>query len=216
MDSSTPDIDDVDRLLQAAATGDQSAWGDLLTRYRARLRTMVALRIDRRLQGRLDPSDVVQDAFLSASLQLAEYAKAPTIPFYLWLRLITGQKLTQLHRHHLGTKQRDAGREISLFAGAAPGASSAALAACLMGDDPRPSEVFARAERALRLEEALNRMEPLDREILAVRHFEGLSNGEAAQALGLGESAASKRYVRALVRLRQILKELPGGAEEAP
>jgi RNA polymerase sigma-70 factor, ECF subfamily len=213
MTSSANDREDTADLLRRAAAGDQRAWGDLLTRHRDRLRTMVALRIDRRLQGRLDPSDVIQEAFLSASLQLPDYAQQPSIPFYLWLRLVTGQKLIQMHRHHLGTRQRDAGREISLFAGAAPEASSSALAAQLMGHEPHPSEAVLQAERAQRLEEALNRLEPLDREILAVRHFEQLSNGEAAQVLGLAESATSKRYVRALAKLREILRSLPGGTE---
>jgi RNA polymerase sigma-70 factor (ECF subfamily) len=216
MASSLDKSDVVARLLARAAGGDQAAWGELLTRFRGRLRTMVALRIDRRLQGRLDPSDVVQEAFLSASLQLRGYAARPTIPFYLWLRLVTGQTLAHLHRHHLGTKQRDAAREISLSGEWAPGASSSALAASLMAREPRPCEAAAQAERARRLEAALDRMEPLDREILAVRHFEGLSNGEAAQALGLAESAASKRYVRALAKLRDILKGPPGGDESGP
>jgi RNA polymerase sigma-70 factor (ECF subfamily) len=202
---------DTDDLLRRGATGDQQAWGELLTRHRQRLGDLVALRLDRRLQGRLDPSDVLQEAFLSAWLQLPDYARNPTIPFYLWLRLVTGQKLAQLHRHHLGTRLRDAGREISLDVGAVPEASSAALAARLVGGEPRPSEAATRAERARRLEEALDRLEPLDREVLALRHFEQLSNGEAAQVLGLGESAASKRYVRALAKLKEILSSLPGG-----
>ena len=206
---------DTSVLIERAAAGDQEAWGMLLDQHRGRLRAMVAIRLDTRLQGRLDPSDVLQEAYLSASLQLAEYAKNPAIPFYLWLRLVTGQKLALLHRHHLGVKQRDARREISLW-GAVPDASSAALAARLLGHEPRPSEVAIRAERALRLEEALGSLQPLDREILALRHFELLNNGEAAQVLGLSESAASKRYVRALVKLKDILRGLPGGQEDEP
>src|SRR5262249_24772460 len=156
---------------------------------------MVALRLDRRLQGRIDPSDVIQEAYLTASVQLADYLKNPTLPFFLWLRLITGQKLVALHRHHLGTQARDAGREVALHQGALPEASSAALAAQLLGHDTRPSEAALRAEMALRLQEALNRMDALDREVLALRHFEQLSNAEAAHVLGVRESAASKRYV---------------------
>jgi RNA polymerase sigma-70 factor (ECF subfamily) len=202
-------------LLVRAAAGDQQAWGELLTRHRERLRCMIALRLDRRLQGRLDPSDVLQEAFLTASLQLPAYAASPAIPFYLWLRLVTGQKLVQLHRHHLGTKGRDAGREVSLNTAPLPEASSAALAAQLMGREPRPSEAARRAERARRLEEGLGRLEALDREVLALRHFEQLSNAEAAAVLGLNESAASKRYVRALRKLKDILNGLPGGWESS-
>jgi len=201
------------RLLQRAAAGDQASWGALLTRHRQRLRCMVALRLDRRLQGRIDPSDVIQEACLEASVQLAAYLRQPTLPFFLWLRLITGQKMVALHRHHLGKQLRDASREVSLFQGSLPATSSAALAAQLLGRDTRPSEAAIRAERCLRLQEALNSMDPVDREVLALRHFELLSNAEAAQVLGLQESAASKRYVRALRRLREILKSMPGGAE---
>jgi RNA polymerase sigma-70 factor (ECF subfamily) len=195
---------DVQRLLRQAAAGDQELWGRILTQYHDRLRCMVALRLDRRLQGRIDPSDVLQEAFLAASLQLPDYLRDPSIPLYLWLRLITGQKLVALHRHHLGTQARDAGREVALCPGALPQATSTALAARLLGREPRPSEAAMRAERAARLQQALEALDPLDREVLALRHFEQLSNAEAAQVLGLRESAASKRYVRALQRLKEV------------
>ena len=107
--------DDTEHLLARAAAGDQEAWGTLLARHRDRLRTMIALRLDPRLQGRLDPSDVLQEAFLTASLQLKDYAGGRTIPFFLWLRLVAGQKLVALHRHHLGKQLRDAGREVALY-----------------------------------------------------------------------------------------------------
>src|SRR5712692_8832039 len=112
--SSPGNSTETDHLLQRVAAGDQAVWGELLTRHRERLRCMVALRLERRLQGRIDPSDVIQEAYLTASMQLADYLKNPTIPFFLWLRLITGQKLVALHRHHLGTQGRDAGREVPL------------------------------------------------------------------------------------------------------
>ena len=147
--------------------------------------------------------------------RLDEYLKQPTMPFFLWLRLLTAQKVALLHRHHLGAEMRDAGREVSLYHGALPGASSAALAAQLLGHDPRPSEAAVRAERKVRLQEALNLMDPLDREVLALRHFEQLSNTEAAQVLGIKEAAASKRYVRAIKKLKDILTSLPGGWEES-
>jgi RNA polymerase sigma-70 factor (ECF subfamily) len=202
------------RLLDRVAAGEQTVWGKLLTRQQRRLRALVSLRLDHRLQGRIDPSDVIQEAYLEASRQLADYLKDPSIPFFLWLRLITGQKLVALHRHHLGTQGRDAGREVSLYRGALPEASSTALAAQLLGHGTRPSEAAMRAERSLRLQEALNSMDPLDREVLALRHFEQLSNAETAHVMELGESAASKRYVRALQRLRQILTGMPGGLDE--
>jgi RNA polymerase sigma-70 factor (ECF subfamily) len=205
------EVEPIEEQLRRAASGDQQAWGALLTRHRQRLRCMVALRMDRRLQGRLDPSDVLQEAFLAASAQLPDYVRNPAIPFYLWLRLVTGQRLAALHRHHLGTKQRDAGREVSLDGGAVPDATSAALAAQIVGREPRPSEAAARAERARRLEAALETLEPAEREVLALRHFEQLENQEAAHVLGLSESAASKRYVRALQKLKTLLRGLPEG-----
>jgi RNA polymerase sigma-70 factor (ECF subfamily) len=198
-------------LLRRAAQGDQAAWGALLVRSRDRLRRMVALRLDRRLQGRVDPSDIIQEAYIDASARLPEYARQPDMPFFLWLRFLTGQRLVRVHRQHLGAEMRDVAREVSLYRGALPAATSAALAAQLLGRDTRPSEAAVRAERSIRLQEALNSMDPLDREVLALRHFEQLSNAEAARVLGLQEPAAAKRYVRALKRLRLILDARPGG-----
>src|SRR3989442_6774565 len=106
-----------DLLLQGAAQGDSEQWGMLLAQHRERLRRMVALRLDRRLQGRIDPSDVIQEAYLEASVRRAEYLQNPAMPFFLWLRFLTGQKLLALHRHHLGTQSRDAGREVALYPG---------------------------------------------------------------------------------------------------
>jgi RNA polymerase sigma-70 factor, ECF subfamily len=201
-------------LLSRAAAGDQEAWGRLLARHRDRLRRMVALRLDQRLQGRVDASDVIQESFLDASAGLAGYMQNPVLPFYLWLRFLTGVRLAKVHRHHLGTQMRDAAREVSLFRGSLPHTSSAALAAHLMGRESRPSEAAMRAELKLRLQDVLNSMEPLDREILALRHFEQLATAETAQVLGIKEAAARKRHIRALEKLREILVNLPGGVGE--
>jgi RNA polymerase sigma-70 factor, ECF subfamily len=209
--SMTGEASETAGLLRRAAQGDQAAWGALLVRSRDRLRRMVALRLDRRLQGRVDPSDIIQEACIDASARLAEYARQPDMPFFLWLRFLTGQRLVRVHRQHLGAEMRDVAREVSLYRGALPAATSAALAAQLLGRDTRPSEAAVRAERSIRLQEALNSMDPLDREVLALRHFEQLSNAEAARVLGLQEPAAAKRYVRALKRLRLILDARPGG-----
>jgi RNA polymerase sigma-70 factor (ECF subfamily) len=189
----------------------QAAWGDFLAGHRDRLRRMVALRLDERLKGRIDPSDVIQEAFLEATERRADREREaePMSPF-LWLRFLTLQRLQIAHRRHLGTRSRDAGREISIHGLASPMASSAAIAAHLLGRETRASEVAIRAERKLRLQEALNTMDVIDREVLVLRHFEQLSNGECARVLGLGESAATKRYIRALKRLKDILSALPG------
>ncbi len=205
-----------DRRLNAAAHGDRAAWGELLAEHRVRLRRMVALRLDRRLMGRVDPSDVIQDAYLAASRRLPEYlVESAPMPLFLWLRYLTAQALQTLHRRHLGAQARDAGREISIDGGRIPQATTAALAAQLLGHDTRASEAAIRAERKLRLEQALNRMDPVDREVLVLRHFEQLTNGECARVLKLSESAATKRYIRALRRLKEILTSLPGDAAES-
>jgi RNA polymerase sigma-70 factor (ECF subfamily) len=150
---------------------------------------------------------------LAASEHLTDYLRQPAMPFYLWLRGIAGNKLLELHRRHLGTPMRDARREVSLHRGALPGATSAALAAQLLGQQTRPSEAAVRAEAKIRLQEALNSMDPLDREVLALRHFEQLTNAEVARVLQIKEAAAGKRHLRALERLREILAQMPGGME---
>ncbi len=210
----TGDSSDTDRLLRSAAKGDREDWGRLLAQHRGRLRRMIALRLDPRLQGRVDPSDVIQEAYLEASARLPEYLRNPNMPFFLWLRFLAGQKLVTLHRHHLGAQMRDASREVSLYRGRLPETSSAALAAQLLGHDTRPSEAAVRAELKIRLQEALNSMDPLDREVLALRHFEQLSLQEVAHVLGITESGASRRHLRALKRLKETLRNLPGGMGE--
>jgi RNA polymerase sigma-70 factor (ECF subfamily) len=202
---------DTEDLLRRAGEGDQECWGSLLTRHKEKLRRMVAFRLDHRLQGRIDPSDVLQEVYLEAWKHLGDYVNKPAMPFFLWLRGIAGNKLRELHRHHLGTQMRDVGREVSLVHGAFPEATSAALAAQLLGDVTQPSEAAIRAEMKICLQEALNRMDPIDREVLVLRHFEQLSPAETAAVLGLREKAGGMRYVRALRRLKEILTTLPGG-----
>jgi RNA polymerase sigma-70 factor (ECF subfamily) len=198
-------------LLRRAADGDRESWGALWTVHAQRLRHLVAVRMDQRLQGRIDPSDVIQEACLEAWQHLEDYLRDPGMPFFLWLRGITGNKLRELHRHHLGTQMRDAAREVSIYRHTMPEASSAALAARILGHGTRPSEAAVRAEIKVRLREAVDHLDPLDREVLALRHFEQLSPRETAQVLGIKEKAAGMRYVRALRRLKEILSALPGG-----
>jgi RNA polymerase sigma-70 factor, ECF subfamily len=197
-------------LLGRATAGDQDALAALFAFHRARLKRMVALRLDRRLRGRVDASDVLQEAYLDLARRAPEFLARPTMPFFLWLRLLTGQRLLAIHRRHFKAKMRDAGQEIALQQGAMPPASSASLAARLLGRLTTPSQAAVRAELRLRLQEALNGMNEIDREVLVLRHFEELSNGEAAEVLGLQPAAASNRYVRALKRLRSMLAGMPG------
>jgi RNA polymerase sigma-70 factor (ECF subfamily) len=168
------DSSDVEGLVKQAAAGEAGSWAELMKRYRSRLRRMVSFRLDSRLQGRVDPSDVVRDVFLEAWQHLSSYVSQPNTSFFLWLRAVAGHKLGDLHRHHLGARMRDARREISLFHGSLPGATSAALAAQLLGHFTRPSEAAVRAERKVQLQTALNAMDPIDREVPALRHFEQL------------------------------------------
>jgi RNA polymerase sigma-70 factor (ECF subfamily) len=206
---------DTEVLLERCAAGDRSALAELFERHRGRLEQMVRLRLDRRLQGRLDPGDVLQEVYLDLARRFPEYIAHPTLPFYLWLRLLAGQKMVDLHRQHLGAKMRDAGLEVTLHRGALPRASSESLAEFLLGRLTSASRAAIRAETRLRVQEALNAMNPMDREVLVLRHFEMLSNEEAAQVLGIKPSAASNRHLRALKRLKDILAEVPGSGDVA-
>jgi RNA polymerase sigma-70 factor (ECF subfamily) len=204
------DDPNVAALLERIRDGDAAAIDEVFVRYRERLKRMVWLRLDRRLQGRVDASDVLQEAFIDISRRAKTYVQNPNMPLFLWLRFLTGQRLLAIHRQHLGTKKRDAGQEISLHRGALPQANSVSLASLLLGQLTSPTEAVVRAEVQIKLQEALNTMDPVDREIIALRHFEELSNNETADVLGLHKAAASVRYMRALKRLKEILDEIPG------
>src|SRR5687767_4629454 len=203
-------------LLARAAAGDGAAWGELLTAHQERLRRMVAFRMDPRLRGRVDAADIVQDAFVAASADRGAYfgTPPPVPPLFLWLRGVVSNKLLEVHRHHLGTRMRDAKRELPLDGPRKADETSAALCAHLTAGLTRPSVAAVRGEVRTRLAAALDEMDATDREVLALRHFEQLSNAEAAQVLGIQERAAAKRYLRALQRLREILSEMPGGLTE--
>ena len=192
-------------LVQRAAQGDADGWTDLVDRYRDRLQRMVGARIDRRMQQRVNSSDIVQEVYLEAAEHLADYVKNPKMPFFLWLRGITGNKLLEIHRHHLGVKMRDAARDVAIDGGASMQTTAVGLAAVLVGDSTRPDEALLRNELRNRLEESLESLDPLDREVLSLRHYEQLTNAETAEVLGIETSAASKRYIRALKRLKGVL-----------
>jgi RNA polymerase sigma-70 factor, ECF subfamily len=199
----------------ASASDATQELTELFERYRDRLKLMVHLRLDRRLQPRIDSSDVLQEAFLEGTERYERYKAKPTMPPFLWLRFLVGQRLILMHRRHLGVKARAAGREVSLFHGALPEANSESLAAQLLGKLSSPSQVAMRSELQVRLQEALNSMDEIDREVLVLRHFEQLSNCEVAAVLGLAQQTASKRYVTALRRLREILGTMPGFFDDA-
>lgn len=208
MSDNPNESDELNDLLKNASRGDETAISRLFELYRSRLKKMIRLRLNRRLQGRIDDSDILQDAYLEATRRLPDYLADPKAPFFLWLRRITGDKLLEVHRNHLGTQMRDADREVSLHRGALPTADSISLAAQLLGRLTSPSQAAIKAEMRIQLQDALNSLDPIDREILALRHFEQLTNVEAAEELGLEPSATSKRYLRALARLQKVLREL--------
>lgn len=205
--------DEIDRLRRETADGRREAVSRILAQHRRRLHRMVQVRLDDRIAKRIDPSDVIQDAYAEAWRRLDTYLANPPMPFFLWLRAITAQRLLLLHRHHLGVKARDAAREISFHSGTVPEASTTVLANELVAQHTSPTRAARRAEAKQRLEQALNSVEPMDREVLALRHFEQLTNAETALTLGINPSAASKRYIRALRRLKEALVALGGDAE---
>jgi RNA polymerase sigma-70 factor (ECF subfamily) len=207
--------DDDAPLRDRVQAGDHHALGELFGRHRGRLLKMVRLRLDRRLRGRLDPEDVLQEAFLDATRRLGDYAADPRMPPFLWLRFLTMQRLLTFHRLHLGVQSRDASREVSLHNGSLPAADSRSLAAQLLGRLTTPSRAAIRAEIQIKIQNALEAMDPIDREILALRHFEELNNGETAAVLGIHKGAASNRYVRALRRLREIRSPLLGMLDDS-
>lgn len=200
--------------LQRARLGDPGAFGDLLARHHERLRRMVAVRLDPRLQGRIDAEDVIQETFLEATERLPDYLVEPKLPFFLWLRFLAGQRLLLLHRHHLGVQGRDAQREVALPPATRPGASSISIAHSLVEHRTSPTQAAAREELRARVAEALSGMQDIDREVLVLRQFEQLSNEEVALELGIDTSAASKRFLRALRRLRAALESAPGADPE--
>jgi RNA polymerase sigma-70 factor, ECF subfamily len=198
-------------LIERLRAGDRRALGELFQRHRDRLRRMVELRLDARLHGRIDASDVLQDGFLDLEKRMASYLSDPRLPVFLWLRMVVSDRLALVHRQNLGTRMRDVSQEVSLYRDPLPQASSAALASMLLGRMTSPSNAAIRAEQILQVQEAINSLEPLDREVVALRHFEQLSRAETAVVLGITEEAGAKRYIRALKKLKSILAAMPGG-----
>lgn len=210
----TSETDDTGLLLERAGAGDADAVDELFNRHRQRLRRMVQLRLSPVLRGRVDASDVIQESFLLAWRRLDEYRRGPPGSFFLWLRFLVRQQLFAVHRRHAGVKARDPRREVALYDGALPEASSEALASQLLGQLPSPSEALARAELQVRLQEGLDALDPEEREILALRHFEQLTSAEAAVELKISQAAAAKRYLRALKRLKGLLLRLGLSGED--
>jgi RNA polymerase sigma-70 factor (ECF subfamily) len=199
-----------DELLVLASQGNQTALAELFSQHRDRLWRLVTFRMDPRLHGRVDADDVLQEAWLSAVQRLDSFLIDASRSLFVWFRLITCQTLVDIHRRHLGAQKRNAGQEFSIDQGWAVSSTSSSLSFHLMDHLTTPSEAALRQEMTQKLHSALNDMRDLDREVLALRHFEQLTNRESAQVLGISEQAASDRYVRALTKLRGLMQPNPG------
>jgi RNA polymerase sigma-70 factor (ECF subfamily) len=205
----------VDQLVERLRKGDKEVLADLFAHYRQRLWRTVQLRMDRRLFGRVDADDILQEAYLDAARRVHHYIdQNNSLSAFVWLRLIVNQTLIDVHRRHLGAQKRDARLEVSIHQGHDPPASSVSLADYLMGHLTSPSQAAMRSEAAAQLEKVVDGMDPIDREVLVLRHFEELTNSEVAEVLGLQQKAASIRYVRALKRLKEALADVPLFSEE--
>lgn len=196
----------VNALIERARAGDEKALAELFEGHRSRLRQMVDIRLDRRLRTRVDASDVLQEAYVNLARKLESYRRNEDLPFFLWLRLVTGECIIDLHRRHLQAGKRNAALEVSLHQGPMPVTDSYSLAAQLLGKNSTASEKLMRAEAQVELQEALDSMEAIDREVIVLRSLEQLSNTEAAQVLDVDPQVVSTRYYRALRRLKEILE----------
>ena len=207
--SMTEESDDFRKLMGAVLKGDGEALASLFSLYRDRLRRMVELRLDARLRGRVSASDILQEAYIGALQRLPYYQASVDIPLFVWLRSVTMQRLIDAHRRHLGGQVRDASREIRLGDVDVIEAGSGQIAE-LFANTTSPSLAARRGEIMAMVRDAIDQLDAIDREVLVLRHFEQMSNHEAAAALAIKPAAASKRYVRAVERLKCVLEQIPG------
>lgn len=184
--------------------GEQTV-ADAFIANRDRFWHLVTFRMDRRVVARVDPDDVLQESYVAAVARLPHYLANPSFTLFVWLRMIVSQTLVDVHRRHLGADMRSAGREVSLGGPAFPNTTSVSLANHLAAEQTSPSGAAIRDEANHQLVSAIEQMSQVDQETIALRHFEGLTNAEAAEVLGLSPTAASNRYVRAIARLREVL-----------
>lgn len=200
---------DTEQLLERAGRGDPAARQELLIGHRDRLRRMVALRLDRRLASRVDPSDIVQESLAEAHQQLSDYLVRRPLPFYAWLRQFAWERVAKQYERHVRAQRRSVTRE---EAPPLPDESVAQLAHRLIASATSPSRRLLREELRDRVRTALACLKPHDREVLVLRYLEGLSNSETAAVLGIGESTVGMRHLRALERLRVLLGDEDGEA----
>lgn len=208
------ELTDHDReLIDRVVNGDRDALAELFSAHRDRLWRMVNFRMDPRLHGRVDADDVLQESWLSVVQRIDHFLQDASRSIFVWFRLITSQTLIDIHRRHLGTQKRNAAMEFSINKGWSSESTSFSLSFHLLGHLTSPTQAALREELSQQLKTALSSMNDIDREVLALRHFEQLSNRETAQILSISDQAASDRYMRALGRLRGVLKAIPGFSE---
>lgn len=195
---------DTDELLRSACDGDQDAWQRLIERNRPRLRQMVAAHLDRRIAARVDPSDVVQETLTDAARHLAAYLRERPLPFYPWLHQLARQRLQWLRRQHLEAGRRSVRREAPVDHRPLE-ESASALVDRLIAAGTSPSNRLIREERRHQVRVALDLLSPDDRDLLVMRHLEGMSTAEIAAILGINPGAVRTRHVRALARLRALI-----------
>lgn len=205
---------DLEQLTRASESGDSTALASVFARYRPRLRRMVELRLNPQLQGRVDASDVVQDAFAEAARVLPGFLRERPLPVHLWLRRLTAQAILQAHRTHLLAAKRDVQREVRIEDNAYVSVSADVLAFELAGSMTSPPSAAMRREQSDLLVRGLEQLSETEREILVLRHFEHLSGAETAIMLGLNHEVVKKRYLRALLKLKAILPDVDPGAEQ--
>ncbi|MFO0953412.1 MAG: sigma-70 family RNA polymerase sigma factor [Isosphaeraceae bacterium] len=201
-----PGESETEDLLRRAAMGDEAARGFLLDLHRARLRQMVAVRMDRRLAARQDPSDIVQEALADASEKLETYLKDRPIPFYPWLRRLAEERLIHSYRRNVKAAIRTVDLERPLYH-VLPDGSVWSIAQHLAASATGPLTALERKQTIRKVQDALNRLKDEDREVIVLRYVEELPFAEVAAALGIGLQAAKMRHLRALQRLRPLLDD---------
>jgi RNA polymerase sigma-70 factor (ECF subfamily) len=200
-----PDLDETKNLLERAHKAEPGAVDRLLASHREALRRAIALRLDAALSRRVDASDIVQDVMLEASRRLNDYLKNPVMPFHLWLRSLAQDHVIDAHRRHRVAQRRSVDREQLMHVAGQGQQSSLNLIAELVDPELTPASAAIREELERRFHAALAEMHEDDREIIVLRHFEQVSNQDAAALLGVSEPAAAMRYLRAVRRLQALL-----------
>jgi RNA polymerase sigma-70 factor (ECF subfamily) len=192
-----------EQLLDRARGGDAEALGRLLDLYRQYLSLLARMQVSRRLQGKIDASDLVQEAFLDAHRHFRQFRGTNENQLLQWLRQILAAKLADHWRRYLGAKRRDVRQEQALAAEL--DRSSAQLGAALAASISSPSQQASRREQAVLLADALGELPEHYREVLVLRHLEGLTFPQVADRMGRTLDSVEKLWLRALARLRELM-----------